>query len=75
MVIKLYFSENKKIMCKIGEKEEPAGGLALGLMLGNADDLKKVLGETKPEIEIEGTDPDLVQTKVQLDEMLNALYK
>ena len=74
MTIKLYLNEKNKIMAKIGDKDYQAGEISLAVMLGKPEDVKRELGETKPDIEIEGSDPKLVDAKKEFDNLLEMFY-
>ena len=74
MSIVLFYDEKKQIMAKVGDKTCPMGELFLGLMFANDNQIHELLGETQPEVIVEGDSAELVEAKKQSDEILASYY-
>ena len=75
VTVNIFYDEKKQILFKVGGEKGLLSELGLAMMFGDTEQIRRILGKTRPEVEIAEDDEKLKKSAEDFNLLLDAFYK
>ncbi len=75
VTVNIFYDEKKQVVFEVGGEKGLLSELGIAMMFGDNEQIRRILGKTRPEVEIAEDDEKLKKSAEDFNLLLNAFYK
>ena len=75
VTVNIFYDEKKQVVFEVGGEKGLLSELGIAMMFGDNEQIRRILGKTRPEVEIAEDDEKLKKSAEDFNLLLDAFYK
>ena len=75
VTVNIFYDKKKQVVFEVGGEKGLLSELGIAMMFGDNEQIRRILGKTRPEVEIAEDDEKLKKSAEDFNLLLDAFYK